>query len=53
MAQAVCLLLVEDMQCVCELCVQSQFLCIKKHSPGASIEGEKDQTMAAWEHINI
>jgi hypothetical protein len=28
-----------------------QFLRIKRHSPCAYIEGEKEQTMTTWEHM--
>jgi DUF971 family protein len=31
--------------------LQLQFLRIKKHSPCAEIEGEKEQTVTAWEHM--
>jgi hypothetical protein len=31
--------------------LQLQFLRIKKHSPCALIEGEKEQTVTAWEHL--
>jgi hypothetical protein len=45
--QLVLLLIKQQLTCMCALWLQLQFLCINKHSPGACIKEDKQQTMTA------